>query len=46
MRLPGSISRFEDKEAREEEILIIVENLPVPFDSRVWKEACALHDAG
>jgi glycosyltransferase involved in cell wall biosynthesis len=23
-------------------ILIIVENLPVPFDSRVWKEACAL----
>jgi glycosyltransferase involved in cell wall biosynthesis len=27
-------------------ILIIVENLPVPFDSRVWKEACALHDTG
>jgi glycosyltransferase involved in cell wall biosynthesis len=27
-------------------ILIIVENLPVPFDSRVWKEACALHAAG
>jgi glycosyltransferase involved in cell wall biosynthesis len=27
-------------------ILIIVENLPVPFDSRVWKEACALHRAG
>lgn len=27
-------------------ILIIVENLPVPFDSRVWKEACALRDAG
>jgi glycosyltransferase involved in cell wall biosynthesis len=27
-------------------ILIIVENLPVPFDSRVWKEACALHQAG
>jgi len=27
-------------------ILIIVENLPVPFDSRVWKEACALKDAG
>jgi glycosyltransferase involved in cell wall biosynthesis len=26
-------------------ILIIVENLPVPFDSRVWKEACALHRA-
>ncbi len=27
-------------------ILIIVENLPVPFDSRVWKEACALCDGG
>lgn len=26
--------------------LIIVENLPVPFDTRVWKEACALRDAG
>jgi glycosyltransferase involved in cell wall biosynthesis len=25
-------------------ILIIVENLPVPFDGRVWKEACALRD--
>lgn len=27
-------------------ILIIVENLPVPFDKRVWKEACALCEAG
>ncbi len=27
-------------------ILIIVENLPVPFDGRVWKEARALHQAG
>ncbi len=27
-------------------ILIIVENLPVPFDPRVWKEASALRDAG
>jgi glycosyltransferase involved in cell wall biosynthesis len=27
-------------------ILIIVENLPVPFDSRVWKEACALRANG
>jgi len=25
-------------------ILIIVENLPVPCDGRVWKEACALRD--
>lgn len=27
-------------------ICIIVENLPVPLDKRVWKEACALRDAG
>jgi glycosyltransferase involved in cell wall biosynthesis len=27
-------------------ILIIVENLPVPFDSRVWKESISLHAAG
>jgi glycosyltransferase involved in cell wall biosynthesis len=27
-------------------VLIIVENLPVPFDGRVWKQACALHRAG
>lgn len=27
-------------------VLIIVENLPVPFDGRVWKEALALHEAG
>lgn len=26
--------------------VIIVENLPVPFDRRVWQEACALRDAG
>src|SRR6516162_8837663 len=27
-------------------VLIIVEDLPVPFDRRVWQEACALRDAG
>jgi glycosyltransferase involved in cell wall biosynthesis len=30
----------------KKKILIIVENLPVPFDSRVWKEACTLRDTG
>ena len=29
-----------------QKILIIVENLPVPFDMRVWKEACSLQKAG
>ena len=27
-------------------VLIIVENLPVPLDRRVWQESCALRDAG
>jgi glycosyltransferase involved in cell wall biosynthesis len=27
-------------------VLIIVEDLPVPFDRRVWQEACALREAG
>src|SRR5260370_25088384 len=27
-------------------VLIIVENLPVPADRRVWQEATALHQAG
>ncbi len=27
-------------------ILMIVENLPLPFDRRVWQEAGALHEAG
>ncbi len=29
-----------------QKILIIVENLPVPFDMRVWKEASSLNRAG
>src|SRR5690606_8922370 len=31
---------------RPRSILIIVENLPVPFDRRVWQEATALTRAG
>ncbi len=27
-------------------VLIVVENLPVPFDSRVWKEALSLRESG
>ena len=27
-------------------VLIVVENLPVPFDRRVWQEALALQSAG
>jgi glycosyltransferase involved in cell wall biosynthesis len=31
---------------KQKRILIIVENLPVPFDGRVWKEARALYQHG
>ncbi len=31
---------------RYRRVLIIVENLPVPFDRRVWQEAVALREAG
>ncbi len=32
--------------ANGKKVLMIVENLPVPRDRRVWQEACALRDAG
>ena len=31
---------------KKNKVLIIVENLPVPFDTRVWKEATSLTQAG
>ena len=34
------------KGGRPRRVLILVENLPSPFDRRVWQEACALRDAG
>ena len=30
----------------KKKILIVVENAPVPFDTRVMKEAISLHEAG
>jgi len=32
--------------SRPRRVLFLVENLPSPFDRRVWQEACALRDAG
>ncbi|MBE7493993.1 MAG: glycosyltransferase family 4 protein [Verrucomicrobiaceae bacterium] len=32
--------------AARRRVLILVENLPVPLDRRVWQEACTLRDAG
>ncbi|MBK1647099.1 glycosyltransferase family 4 protein [Rhabdochromatium marinum] len=31
---------------RQRRVLVIVENLPSPFDRRVWQEATTLHQAG
>jgi glycosyltransferase involved in cell wall biosynthesis len=35
-----------DKVPRPRRVLIVVENLPVPFDRRVWSEAITLRNAG
>lgn len=37
---------LDKKMARTSRILMIVENLPVPFDRRVWSEATTLREAG
>ncbi len=42
----GSMSPQNCADAGRLRVLIIVENLPVPLDRRVWQEACALRDAG
>ena len=34
------------RDVRGKRVLIIVQNLSVPFDRRVWLEACSLRDAG
>ncbi len=34
------------RSGQDKGILLIVENLPVPFDRRVWQEATALREAG
>jgi glycosyltransferase involved in cell wall biosynthesis len=38
--------RKKNGRAGRRRILILLENLPVPFDRRVWQEAGALRDAG
>lgn len=42
----GAVTAAKHMVTVKKKILIIVENLPVPFDGRVWKEACALHESG
>ena len=43
MRLWGAAAEYPE---RSRGVLILVENLPVPFDRRVWQEALALRAAG
>src|SRR5205823_4436303 len=43
-RSPGMLAVTKPESSRR--VLIIVENLPVPFDRRVWAEATTLKDAG
>jgi len=45
-REAGASARSRDRAARGRRVLIIVENLPLPFDRRVWQEARALTAAG
>ena len=43
------VNRFpieEPSSKKRTHVLLIVENLPVPFDRRVWSEATTLHSAG
>lgn len=38
--------KTRDNQIVKNKVLIIVENLPVPFDTRVWKEAISLSKSG
>ena len=42
------IPRMQDilRDRPPRRVLVLIENLPAPFDRRVWQEACALRDAG
>jgi len=44
--VPGQVDGAHQRVLATRRALIIVENLPVPFDRRVWQEARALRDAG
>ena len=44
--LGAARGRHQADDSHETQVLILVENLPSPFDRRVWQEANALRDAG
>jgi glycosyltransferase involved in cell wall biosynthesis len=41
-----SLGRGNGRASSKPAVLILVENLPVPLDRRVWQESCVLRDAG
>ena len=43
---PANQASAQTAGSRPLRVLMLVENLPSPFDRRVWQEACALRDAG
>ena len=43
---PVGMTRMTASAGKARKVLIIVENLPVPFDRRVWQEATTLEQAG
>ena len=45
-KISKNIKCMENSRLRNKHILIIVQNLPVPFDRRVWQEANTLAKAG
>ena len=44
--LRNRVVTHRERRADGRRVLIIVQNLSVPFDRRVWLEACSLRDAG
>jgi hypothetical protein len=44
--LSGDGSKTMKPRVVKNRVLIIVENQAVPFDRRVWREACSLHENG
>src|SRR5277367_2350350 len=41
-----SVARAAASLSKRRRVLLVVENLPVPYDRRVWQEALALKAAG
>src|SRR5262249_30318733 len=45
-RVNGQRRRKAARQPKRRSVLFLVENCSIPFDRRVWQEACTLRDAG